>query len=112
MNTTNKDKNLVYMGYTAEDLANQLDVEKTIDDLPAYQQENAEMSNKAATSLHCFRDIQYGHDDPQKLDIFPAITNNAPILVDIHGGGWRSGSKNMRSFPARSVTKAGLCGFR
>ena len=108
MNEADKDKNIVYMGYTAEDLATQLDVEKTIDDLPAYQQENAEMSNKAVTSLHCFRDIQYGNDNPQKLDIFPAIANNAPILVDIHGGGWRGGSKNMRSFPASSVTKAGI----
>ena len=39
MNEADKDKNIVYMGYTAEDLATQLDVEKTIDDLPAYQQE-------------------------------------------------------------------------
>ena len=45
MNEADKDKNIVYMGYTAGDLATQLDVEKTIDDLPAYQQENAEMSN-------------------------------------------------------------------
>ena len=108
MNEANTDKNIVYMGYTAEDLATQLDVEKTIDDLPAYQQENAEMSHKAATSLNCFRDIKYGNDDPQKLDIFPAAANKAPILVDIHGGGWRGGSKNMRSFPAIPVTKAGI----
>ena len=108
MNEVNRNKSIVYMGYTATDLAIQLDVAKTIKDLPAYQQESAEMSHKVVTNLDCFKDVQYGNDEPQKLDIFPAAVDRAPILVDIHGGGWRSGSRNIRSFPASSVTKAGV----
>ena len=108
MNEVNRNKSIVYMGYTATDLAIQLDVAKTIKDLPAYQQESAEMSHKVVTNLDCFKDVQYGNDEPQKLDIFPATVDRAPILVDIHGGGWRSGSRNIRSFPASSVTKAGV----
>jgi len=108
MNEVNRNKSIVYMGYTAKDLAIQLDVAKTIEDLPAYQQENAEMSHKVAKNLDYFKDVQYGNDEQQKLDIFPAAADRAPILVDIHGGGWRSGSKNIRSFPASSVTKAGV----
>ena len=108
MNEVNRNKSIVYMGYTATDLAIQLDVAKTIKDLPAYQQESAEMSHKVVTNLDCFKDVQYGNDEPQKLDIFPAAVDRAPILVDIHGGGWRSGSRNLRSFPASSVTKAGV----
>jgi len=108
MNEVNRNKSIVYMGYTATDLAIQLDVAKTIKDLPAYQQESAEMSHKVVTNLDCFKDVQYGNDKPQKLDIFPAAVDRAPILVDIHGGGWRSGSRNIRSFPASSVTKAGV----
>ena len=108
MNEVNRNKSIVYMGYTATDLAIQLDVAKTIKDLPAYQQESAEMSHKVVTNLNCFKDVQYGNDEPQKLDIFPAAVDRAPILVDIHGGGWRSGSRNIRSFPASSVTKAGV----
>ena len=108
MNEVNRNKSIVYMGYTATDLAIQLDVAKTIKDLPAYQQENAEMSHKVVKNLDCFKDVQYGNDEPQKLDIFPAAVDRAPILVDIHGGGWRSGSRNIRSFPASSVTKAGV----
>ena len=108
MNEVNRNKSIVYMGYTATDLAIQLDVAKTIKDLPAYQQESAEMSHKVVTNLNCFKDVQYGNDEPQKLDIFPAAVDRAPILVDIHGGGWRSGSRNLRSFPASSVTKAGV----
>ncbi len=108
MNEVNRNKSIVYMGYTATDLAIQLDVAKTIKDLPAYQQESVEMSHKVVTTLDCFKDVQYGNDEQQKLDIFPAAADRAPILVDIHGGGWRSGSKNIRSFPASSVTKAGV----
>ena len=108
MNEVNRNESIVYMGYTATDLAIQLDVAKTIKDLPAYQQESAEMSHKVVTNLDCFKDVQYGNDEPQKLDIFPATVDRAPILVDIHGGGWRSGSRNIRSFPASSVTKAGV----
>ena len=108
MNEVNRNKSIVYMGYTATDLAIQLDVAKTIKDLPAYQQESAEMSHKVVTNLDCFKDVQYGNDEPQKLDIFPAAVDRAPILVDIHGGGWRSGSRNIRSFPASSVTKSGV----
>ena len=108
MNEVNRNKSIVYMGYTATDLAIQLDVAKTIKDLPAYQQESVEMSHKVVTTLDCFKDVQYGNDEPQKLDIFPAAVDRAPILVDIHGGGWRSGSRNIRSFPASSVTKAGV----
>ena len=108
MNEVNRNKSIVYMGYTAKELAIQLDVAKTIKDLPAYQQESAEMSLKVVNNLDCFKDVQYGNDEPQKLDIFPAAVDRAPILVDIHGGGWRSGSRNIRSFPASSVTKAGV----
>ena len=108
MNEVNRNKSIVYMGYTATDLAIQLDVAKTIKDLPAYQQESAEMSHMVVSNLDCFKDVQYGNDEPQKLDIFPTAVDRAPILVDIHGGGWRSGSRNIRSFPASSVTKAGV----
>ena len=108
MNEVNRNKSIVYMGYTAKELAIQLDVAQTIEDLPAYQQESAEMSLKVVNNLDCFKDVQYGNDEPQKLDIFPAAVDRAPILVDIHGGGWRSGSRNIRSFPASSVTKAGV----
>ena len=103
-----KDTDFVYMGYTAEELAIQLDVEKTIENLPEYQQENAAMSKNVAAKLNCIRDLSYGNDNVQMLDIFPPTVNPAPILVDIHGGGWRAGSKNARSFPAQVVTQAGI----
>jgi len=108
MPETNSNPNSIYMGYTANELAVQLDVAKTIDNLPLYQQENAKMSAHAAAELACTRDISCGEDHIQKLDIFPSAIEHAPILLDIHGGGWRTGSKDLRSFPANTVTNAGI----
>lgn len=40
-------------------------------------------------------DVAYGEDDLQTLDIYlpPSGPLNAPVLVMVHGGGWRNGDK-------------------
>ena len=44
-----------------------------------------------------FADLAYGPDGKQTLDVYvPAGARNAPILVMVHGGGWRIGDKNNR----------------
>jgi acetyl esterase/lipase len=40
------------------------------------------------------RDISYGIDENQKLDVYqPAVVQDAPILLMVHGGGWKRGDK-------------------
>ena len=43
-----------------------------------------------------YKDIAYDGDDPaQKLDVYLASSDKPlPVMVFIHGGGWRAGSKN------------------
>ena len=43
-----------------------------------------------------FRDVAYDNDDPaQVLDVYLAKSETpAPVMVYIHGGGWRAGTKN------------------
>ena len=42
------------------------------------------------------RDIAYGADPEQKLDIYhPGTGGIAPLVVFLHGGGWTRGSKNV-----------------
>lgn len=43
------------------------------------------------------RDIAYGPDPKQRYDVYlPAqVAPGAPILVMVHGGGWRTGDKNL-----------------
>lgn len=46
----------------------------------------------AGTKL--LRDVSYGSDPDQKLDVYaPAGAQTAPVIVMVHGGGWRNGDK-------------------
>lgn len=49
----------------------------------------------------------YGPSADETLDVFPARQANAPILVFIHGGYWRSLSKNDHSFVAPALVGSG-----
>lgn len=41
------------------------------------------------------RDVAYGSDAKQRYDVYlPSSTQRAPIVVMVHGGGWRRGSKD------------------
>jgi arylformamidase len=52
-------------------------------------------------------DIAYGDGPKETLDIFPAAQPNAPVLVFVHGGYWRSLDKSDFSFVAPSFVAAG-----
>ena len=64
---------------------------------------NAALDLKAATL-----DIAYGDDPRERLDILPAPRANAPVLVFIHGGYWKGGTKESRRFPARTFNALGV----
>lgn len=41
-------------------------------------------------------DIAYGTDPDQRYDLYrPAASDNAPVILMVHGGGWRRGDKDM-----------------
>lgn len=41
-------------------------------------------------------DIAYGTDPDQRYDLYqPATSDNAPVILMVHGGGWRRGDKDM-----------------
>lgn len=66
----------------------------------------------SATVRRCVRgviDQPYGDGPQQTLDIFPAERPQAPVLVFIHGGWWRSLDKADHSFIAPAFTAAGAC---
>ncbi len=53
------------------------------------------------------RDVRYGADESETLDIYPTPHANAPVLVFIHGGYWRSLDKAEHAFIAPSFTAEG-----
>ena len=56
------------------------------------------------------KDIAYGPHERHKLDIYRAKKPDAakPLLVFVHGGGWRNGDKSMYKFLAQGFTKDGF----
>ena len=57
----------------------------------------------------CQLDVAYGDGAGETLDIFPGAAADAPVLVFIHGGYWRSLDKADHSFIAPAFTQAGAC---
>jgi arylformamidase len=52
-------------------------------------------------------DLRYGGGPGETLDIFPAAAPNAPVLIYLHGGYWRSLDKSDFSFVAPSFVADG-----
>lgn len=51
-------------------------------------------SAEAAPSAATLRDLAYGPDPHQRVDVYlPSNPVNAPTLVYVHGGGWQGGDK-------------------
>jgi arylformamidase len=53
------------------------------------------------------RDLAYGEDASERLDVHPAARPGAPVLVYIHGGYWRALDKRDQSFVAPPFVDAG-----
>lgn len=53
-------------------------------------------------------DLTYGEASGERLDFFPTSRSDAPLLVFIHGGWWRSLDKSDFSFIAPAYTRAGF----
>jgi arylformamidase len=68
-----------------------------------------EGSKAARANLACQLDIDYGNGPNENLDIFPASKPNAPVVVFIHGGYWRSLDKSDHSFVAQPIHDMGAC---
>lgn len=51
----------------------------------------------ASPSRAALPDLSYGPDPAQRLDVYrPARASKAPIVLMVHGGGWRIGDKRAR----------------
>jgi arylformamidase len=60
--------------------------------------------------LPCRLSVPYGASEPERLDIFPAVTGGpSPIFVFLHGGYWRLLDSADSCFMAECLTRAGAC---
>src|SRR3954468_17521392 len=80
-----------------------------VPDHPAILARWADDSAHARAQGPCELDIAYGALAGERLDVFPAPSGDAPVLVFIHGGYWRSLDKADHSFVAPAFTRHGAC---
>lgn len=52
--------------------------------------------------------LSYGQSPVEKLDLFRAKTPNAPVMIYVHGGAWRSGSSRRCHMPAEMFVSHGV----
>lgn len=67
------------------------------------------LSERARAQHRCVLDVAYGDGPNETLDIFPASRPDAPVVVFIHGGYWRSLDKADHSFVAPPLLDMGAC---
>lgn len=65
-------------------------------------------SRAVRDELRCEQDYYFGPSSAETLDLYPAAVSNAPLLVFIHGGYWRSLDKQDFSFLAPAFVRAGV----
>jgi arylformamidase len=100
----------VYRTYTAEELAAQINASGGITDHEEIQKRNGADTAHARKTIPCEIDVAYGAEPLQKLDIYypgEKRSGGYPVVIDVHGGGWRGGSKNGRGWPAESLVPKG-----
>jgi arylformamidase len=76
---------------------------------PAYFARWAKASAHVRATARARLDLRYGEGLNETLDVFAANRPNAPVLLFIHGGYWRSLDKSDHSFQAPAFTRQGVC---
>src|ERR1700720_3769523 len=93
---------------TQEEIDEEYDVEKSVPDFQRSAEFNINESKKARDELECLLDVPFGPTVEETLDIFPAQDPDAPILVFVHGGYWRSNGSKEFSCVARGPVALGF----
>lgn len=101
-------RDTVYKGFSRDQMEFQFNPRVAVKEYPEFvaQRDQASVSARLRLRSHC--NVRYGESPRSLLDIFPAGERKAPVQFYIHGGYWRSGSKDAYSFLAEPFVKAGV----
>lgn len=98
---------VVYKGFTKEEMEFQFNPRAAVRDYERVREERARASRAARQSLKSWLNVPYGNSPRQVVDIFPGDKPNGPVLIFIHGGYWRGGSKDDNCHFAPAFVKDG-----
>jgi arylformamidase len=96
------------MEYTAEFCEREYNARASIPEHPQIFARWAEQSAAVRRLRACVIDLAYGETAGERLDLFAARRDDAPLLVFIHGGYWRSLDKSDFSWIAPPFVDHGV----
>lgn len=101
------EKTKVWLDYDQKELDDQYNQRILVPDANDYMARHAVLSEQVRAELACTLDVAYGPSDDERLDIFPAAADGAPVVVYFHGGAWTRWHKDNNSFQAPSFVNRG-----
>ena len=82
-----------YKGFRQDELEYQYNPRVSVPEYPELAKVRAAQARKVRESAKSWLNVPYGSSAREMLDIYAADKPGGPVLVYIHGGYWRSGSK-------------------
>ncbi|OGQ51559.1 MAG: hypothetical protein A3I10_03005 [Deltaproteobacteria bacterium RIFCSPLOWO2_02_FULL_57_26] len=85
---------VVYKGFRKEEIEFHFNPQVAVPDHPRWAEERRKASLRVRGTVKSWLNVPYGNSPRQVMDIFPGDKAGTPVLVYIHGGYWRGGSKD------------------
>ena len=98
---------LIWRGYTQAELDRQYNSRGTVPDVSLYLNDYAARTRQAKAQMRCIENLRYGDQADELLDIYPTNQPNNPVMVYLHGGDWRTLSKEDSGFAAPAFVARG-----
>ena len=83
----------LYKGFRPDEMEYQYNPRESVPEYPELAKVRAAQAKKVRETAKSWLNVPYGSSPRQMLDIYAADKPGGPVLVYIHGGYWRSGSK-------------------
>jgi arylformamidase len=96
-----------YKSFRQDELEYQYNPRVSVPEYPELAKVRASQARKVRESVKSWLNVPYGSSPREMLDIYAADKAGGPVLVYIHGGYWRSGSKEDNCNFVPTFTKRG-----
>jgi len=96
-----------YKGFRADEMEFQYNPRESVPEYPELAKIRAAQARKVRETAQSWLNVPYGESAREKLDIYAAERPKGGVLVYLHGGYWRSGSKDDNCNFVPTFTKRG-----
>ena len=97
----------LYKGFRPDEMEYQYNPRESVPEYPELAKVRAAQAKKVRETAKSWLNVAYGTSPREMLDIYAADKPGGPVLVYIHGGYWRSGSKEDNCNFVPTFTKRG-----